>query len=263
MGRTNQERVEAIFAFIETQTNTFPKSRLKEIGLNPRSAEVWLRLIEYIQQQPKIKLIEAENTLLVQKVEGKYQALMRNKSVDASVPFEDRLQYLTDYLKSLYTRERVKDYQQPTPTGADIQENAGQLADALATLTVLDPAFEPYSRPLSGFTELGSEATPEAAYYALTTWQKEVALTPGFRALFRQVVDRESYGARLRKLAKVAPDFEQKLRQAERTIQSYLQLLRDSLADWFFEPEGRGGGKTRKGRREGRGEGDEEGEGQK
>ena len=32
---------------------------------------------------------------------------MRKMIIDESIPFEQRLQQMTDYLKSLYTRERV------------------------------------------------------------------------------------------------------------------------------------------------------------
>ena len=45
--RTLLERVEAIFKFIDSQKNVFPKSRLKEIGINPKAAEKWLILIDY------------------------------------------------------------------------------------------------------------------------------------------------------------------------------------------------------------------------
>ncbi len=103
--RTLLERVEAIFKFIDTQKNVFPKSRLKEIGLNPRAAEKWLKLIDFIQNQPKIRLIQSEHNTLIEKVEGKYQALMRKMIMDETLPFEQRLQHVTDYLKSLYTRE--------------------------------------------------------------------------------------------------------------------------------------------------------------
>ena len=106
--RTLQERVDAIFKFIDAQKDIFPKSRLKEIGLNPLTAEKWLKLIEFIQNQPKIRLIQTEHNTLIQKVEGKYQALMRKMVVDETIPFEQRLQLVTDYLKSLYTRERLK-----------------------------------------------------------------------------------------------------------------------------------------------------------
>ncbi|MHA2288101.1 MAG: hypothetical protein ACXABG_04870 [Promethearchaeota archaeon] len=105
--RTLSERVEAIFEFIDKQKGIFPKSRLKEIGLNPLAAEKWLKLIDYIQTQPKIRLIQTEHNTLIEKVEGKYQALMRKMVLDESLSFEQRLQHVTDYLKSLYTRERV------------------------------------------------------------------------------------------------------------------------------------------------------------
>ncbi|MFX1567085.1 MAG: hypothetical protein ACFFCV_01820 [Promethearchaeota archaeon] len=107
--RTLIERVEAIFKFIDTQKNVFPKSRLKEIGLNPRAAEKWLILIDFIQKQPKIRLIQTEHNTLIEKAEGKYQALMRKMVLDENLPFEQRLQHITDYLKSLYTRERLSE----------------------------------------------------------------------------------------------------------------------------------------------------------
>ena len=72
--RTLQERIEAIFQFIDNENEIFPKSRLKEIGLNPRTAEKWLKLIEYIQNQPKIRLIQTGHNTLIEKVEVKYQA---------------------------------------------------------------------------------------------------------------------------------------------------------------------------------------------
>ena len=59
--RTLIERVEAIFKFIDLQKNVFPKSRLKEIGINPRAAEKWFKLIDYIQTQPKIRIIQTEH----------------------------------------------------------------------------------------------------------------------------------------------------------------------------------------------------------
>ena len=114
--RTIKERVEAIFKFIDSQEQVFPKSRLKEIGLNPRTAEKWLKLIDFIQNQPKIRLIQTEHNTLIEKVEGKYQALMRRLIIDETIPFEQRLQSITDYLKSLYTRERfdeLRKYKRP------------------------------------------------------------------------------------------------------------------------------------------------------
>ena len=110
--RTLQERVEAIFNFIDSQKGAFPKSRLKEIGLNPRAAEKWLKLIDFVQSQPKIRLIQTEHNTVIEKVEGKYQALMRKMIIDESIPFEQRLQHVTDYLKSLYSRERVSGFKE-------------------------------------------------------------------------------------------------------------------------------------------------------
>ncbi len=105
--RTIQERVEAIFKFIESQKDVFPKSRLKEIGINPKDAEKWLKLIDFIQYQPKIRLVQTEHNTLIEKVEGKYQALMRRMIMDETLSFEQRLQHVTDYMKSLYARERL------------------------------------------------------------------------------------------------------------------------------------------------------------
>jgi len=112
--RTLQERVEAIFKFIDSQKTVFPKSRLKEIGINPKAAEKWLKLIDFIQNQPKIRLIQAEHNTLVEKVEGKYQALMRKMVLDETLSFEQRLQHVTDYLKSLYSRERLTEIKDVT-----------------------------------------------------------------------------------------------------------------------------------------------------
>jgi hypothetical protein len=112
--RTIQERVEAIFKFIDLQKKVFPKSRLKEIGINPEAAEKWLKLIDYIQNQPKIRLIQTEHNTFIEKVEGKYQALMRKMILDDSLSFEQRLQHVTDYLKSLYSRERVTEIKDDT-----------------------------------------------------------------------------------------------------------------------------------------------------
>lgn len=116
--RTMLERVEDIFNFIENQYEVFPKSRLKEIGINPSSAVNWLKMIEYIQNQPRIRLISSEKSLLVEKVEGKYQAMIRKTITDESIPFEQRMLLVNNYLPSLYIREklelgRVRNYLNP------------------------------------------------------------------------------------------------------------------------------------------------------
>ena len=112
--RTLQERVEAIFEFIESQNEPFPKSRLKDIGINPQAAEKWLSLIEYVQNQPRIRLIQTEHSTIIEKVEGKYQALMRKRFTDDSIPYEQRVRDMSDYLASLFTRERLTEIKDAT-----------------------------------------------------------------------------------------------------------------------------------------------------
>lgn len=106
--RSMLERVEEIFTFIDKQDQAFPKSKLQEIGLNPASAENWLTLIEFIQNQPRIRLISSEKNILVEKIEGKYQAMIRRVIADESIPFEERELLLRNYLPSLYTREKLE-----------------------------------------------------------------------------------------------------------------------------------------------------------
>jgi hypothetical protein len=108
--RSLQERVEAIFNFINSQKPVFPKSRFVEIGLNPVTAGKWIKLIDYIQNQPKIRVIQTEHNTLIEKVEGRYQALLRKMIIDENIPFEQRFQHITDYLKSLYFVERMVDF---------------------------------------------------------------------------------------------------------------------------------------------------------
>ena len=105
--RTIIERVEAIFKYIDLQNQPFAKSKLKEIGLNPKAAEKWLDLIEYIQSQPKIRVIKTEHNTIIEKLEGKYQAVLRRRIMDQNLSFEDRVQTSEDYLKALYTREQI------------------------------------------------------------------------------------------------------------------------------------------------------------
>ena len=105
--RTIIERVEAIFKYIDLQNQPFAKSKLKEIGLNPKAAEKWLDLIEYVQSQPKIRVIKTEHNTIIEKLEGKIQAVLRKRILDQNLTFEDRVQTSEDYLKTLYTREQI------------------------------------------------------------------------------------------------------------------------------------------------------------
>ena len=66
--RSLLKRAEAIFQVINQADKPFPKSRLKTIGLDPASAENWLDLIVYIQQETKIRLIKTDNNVIVDKI---------------------------------------------------------------------------------------------------------------------------------------------------------------------------------------------------
>ena len=65
-------------------------------------------MIEFIQNQPRIRLISSEKNILVEKIEGKYQAMIRRVITDESMPFEERELLLRNYLPSLYTREKLE-----------------------------------------------------------------------------------------------------------------------------------------------------------
>lgn len=105
--RTLLERVQDIFNYIETRQQPFTKSNLKKIGLSPKAAEKWLNLIEYIQAQPRIRVIRTEHNTIIEKIEGKYQAVLRRRITDQNLSYEERIISNEDYLRTLYTRERV------------------------------------------------------------------------------------------------------------------------------------------------------------
>ena len=108
--RSMVERAEDIFSFIDKQDHAFSKSKLKEIGLNPSSAENWLKMIEYIQNQPRIRLISSDKNTLVEKIEGRYQAMIRRVIADESIPFEERDLLVKNYLPSLYTLKETLNF---------------------------------------------------------------------------------------------------------------------------------------------------------
>jgi len=236
--RSHQERIEAIFAFIEKQAKTFPKSQFKEIGLNPRTAEMWLKLIEYIQNQPRIRLIQTDHNLFVEKVEGKYQALMRNLSVDDTVPFEQRLQFLTDYLKSLYTREKTRD-QSKTASSPETNQNSSQnstetirqILDALSTCAILDSKFNQYAQILRS----ANPNSEEVQFYALSKWQKEVLMNIEFQNDLKRILNREFYFPSLDRIIKEYPDFMEQLKRAKQIFQTYYSFLHQKFADWMFK----------------------------
>ncbi len=176
--RTLQERIEAIFRFIQDQEDVFPKSRLKEIGLNPQTSEKWLKLIEYIQSQPKIRLISSGHNTLIEKVEGNYQALMRKMVADESVPFENRLQYNTDYIKSLYTRERLKTKPIKQPFSRIMS-----IESVVHTFRILVKIDEYFTNYLQLFSDISLMTDEKTQYQEFNAIKKQIMLD--YEAKFR------------------------------------------------------------------------------
>ncbi len=107
--RTLQERVESIFHFIDRQPEPFPKSEFQRIGLNPTTAESWLRLIEYVQNQPRIKVTKLRSTTYIEKLENRYLSMLRKRVLDSSLSLKERTQTMDDYVNALLTLEKVED----------------------------------------------------------------------------------------------------------------------------------------------------------
>lgn len=61
--RTTLERVQAIFKLIAEKKKVF-KTDFENIGFNTRSAEEWMKIIMFIQNQPKITRFERGRTTI-------------------------------------------------------------------------------------------------------------------------------------------------------------------------------------------------------
>ena len=107
--RTLVERVEKIFEFIDAQPGPFPKSEFRRIRLNPKSAENWVRLIEYIQSQPMIKVTRMGSSTYIEKIENKYLSMMRKRILNPKLSLRDRNDAMNDYIKALQTLELIED----------------------------------------------------------------------------------------------------------------------------------------------------------
>ncbi len=105
--RTLIERVQDIFKLIDYEHESFPKSKLQKIGLNPATAEKWLDLIVYIQKQPRIRLIKTKNTTIIEKQEAKFHTMSRETFMNPNKSYEERFHALQDYLSALMTKERL------------------------------------------------------------------------------------------------------------------------------------------------------------
>lgn len=107
--RTLAERAESIFKFIDAQPEPFPKSEFQRIGLNPSTAESWVRLIEYIQSQPRIKVTKMGSSTYIERLENKYLSMLRKRILDSSLTLRERTQTMDDYINALLTLERIED----------------------------------------------------------------------------------------------------------------------------------------------------------
>jgi hypothetical protein len=108
-GRTLQERVESIFRFIEMQPEPFPKSEFQQIGLNPTTAESWVRLIEYIQSQPMIRVTRMGASTYIEKIENRYLSMMRKRILNPKLSLKERNDAMRDYINALMTLETIED----------------------------------------------------------------------------------------------------------------------------------------------------------
>ncbi len=106
--RTMAERAKSIFRFIEAQPEPFPKSQLQEIGLNPTTADSWLRLIEFIQSQPRIRITRIGSSTYIEKLENRYLSMLRERVLDPSLSLKEREQTMDDYIGALITLERIE-----------------------------------------------------------------------------------------------------------------------------------------------------------
>ena len=107
--RTLVERVEKIFEFIDAQPGPFPKSEFRRIRLNPKAAENWVRLIEYIQSQPMIRVTRMGSSTYIEKIENKYLSMMRKRILNPKLSLKDRNDAMRDYINALQTLELIED----------------------------------------------------------------------------------------------------------------------------------------------------------
>jgi hypothetical protein len=105
--RTLLQRAEEIFNLIDSEDNSFPKSRLKIVGLNPDTAEKWLDLIVFIQSQPRIRLVKTSRNTLVEKLEKKFSQMSLKYFLDDTQPLEMRLRSLEAYADSIIVSQRL------------------------------------------------------------------------------------------------------------------------------------------------------------
>jgi len=107
--RTLQQRAEQIFKYIDRQPEPFLKSEFQKIGLNPKTAESWIQLIEYIQSQPRIRVTKMGSHTYVERLENKYLTMMRKRILDSNLSLKERTDAMNDYINALLTLEKIDD----------------------------------------------------------------------------------------------------------------------------------------------------------
>jgi hypothetical protein len=106
--RTLAERAESIFGFIDAQPGSFPKSEFQRIGFNPTTAENWVRLIEYIQSQPRIMVTRIRSSTYIEKIENKYLSMLRRRILDSGLSRAERSKTMDDYINALMALESAE-----------------------------------------------------------------------------------------------------------------------------------------------------------
>ena len=107
-GRSMLERAKEIFAIIDCEEDFFPKSNLKKAGLNPNTAEKWLELIEFIQNQPKIRVVKSKRSTMVEKIEGKFSPMSLKSVLKDDLSIDQRMTALEAYFSSILVHQRLK-----------------------------------------------------------------------------------------------------------------------------------------------------------
>jgi hypothetical protein len=105
--RTLIERAEKIFEIINYEDQSIPKSYLYKAGLNSVTAEKWLELIIFIQNQPKIRLVKTNKTTIIEKLEKKFSQMSLKFFLDENQPIDKRMRSLEAYASSVLVQERL------------------------------------------------------------------------------------------------------------------------------------------------------------
>ncbi|MFW9991524.1 MAG: hypothetical protein ACFFD4_05655 [Candidatus Odinarchaeota archaeon] len=106
--RTLKERAKEIFDYIDYYGEPFPKTKLRELGLDSKSVNNWIDLIIFIQEQPEIQLLKVGNYTLVQNAFGdKFLRMCWKKFKDRKESHEIRLKYLEDFGRAYFLKEKA------------------------------------------------------------------------------------------------------------------------------------------------------------